>query len=91
MILSRAFLLSDRLPSEEESVSALKATLSSLPDSVVNETVLHMSELEGSATYKQKLEVIEQQEEMIADELEQEAVRKFSFRLAFFQTLIFHS
>lgn len=74
LILSRAFLLMDKVPDEKTSAEALQATLSSLPDSVVNEAVLKMSELEGSATYKQRLDVIEQQEELIADELEQEAV-----------------
>ena len=72
LILSRAFLLSDRIPDEASSAEALQATLSSLPDSVVNEAVLKHAETEGKATYKQKLDVLTQQEELIADELEQE-------------------
>ncbi|KAF8939632.1 hypothetical protein BGZ58_009133 [Dissophora ornata] len=71
LILSRAFSFSD---SKEMAtpVEALQATLSSLPDSLLTETELHVSELEGAATAQQKLEVLEQQEELIADELAQE-------------------
>lgn len=53
---------------------ALQATLSSLPHQVVNEAQLKISEQEGVATYKQKLDVLKEQEELIADELEQDAV-----------------
>ena len=53
---------------------ALQAALSSLPHQVVNEAQLSISEEEGSATYKQKLDVVKEQEEMIADELEEESV-----------------
>ena len=53
---------------------ALQATLSSLPQQVVNEAQLTISEREGVATYKQKLDVLKEQEEMIADELEQDMV-----------------
>jgi LETM1 and EF-hand domain-containing protein 1 len=35
---------------------------------------LQVSEADGAATYKQKLEVIEEQEELIADEKAQEEV-----------------
>ncbi|KAG0324786.1 hypothetical protein BGZ99_001455 [Dissophora globulifera] len=71
LILSRAFSFSD---SKEQAtpVEALQATLSSLPDSLLTETELHVSELEGAATPQQKLEVLEQQEELIADEQAQE-------------------
>ncbi|KAG0244270.1 LETM1-like protein-domain-containing protein [Mortierella sp. GBAus27b] len=71
LILSRAFSFSD---SKEMAtpVEALQATLSSLPDTLLTETELHVSELEGAATPLQKLEVLEQQEELIADEKAQE-------------------
>lgn len=78
LILSRAFQLTDKTPDEKQAVEALHATLSSLPDSVVNEAVLQMSEKEGTATNKQRLNVLEQQEEMIADELEQEEAEKLA-------------
>ncbi len=77
LILSRAFTLSERLPASDEealqgSAEALQATLSSLPHQMVNEAQLKVSEAEGVATYKQKLDVLKEQEEMIQDELEQE-------------------
>ncbi|KAF9365324.1 hypothetical protein BGX34_010450 [Mortierella sp. NVP85] len=71
LILSRAFSFSDSKESATP-VEALQATLSSLPDSLLTETELHVSELEGAATPQQKLEVLEQQEELIADEKAQE-------------------
>ena len=79
LILSKAFALTERVPSSADealkgNAEALKATLSSLPHQVVNEAQLRLSEAEGSATYKQKLAVLQEQEELIADELEQEAV-----------------
>ncbi|KAJ2964073.1 hypothetical protein NQZ79_g1017 [Umbelopsis isabellina] len=70
LILSRAFSFTDRgLISTQE---ALQATLSSLPDNLVNEAELQVLESEGATTYKQKLEVLEQQQELIEDESEQE-------------------
>ncbi len=79
LLLSRAFMLSDRVPKDtsealEGSAQALQATLSSLPDQVVHEAALEAAQAEGTATAKQKLNVLQEQEELIADELEQEAV-----------------
>lgn len=79
LILSRAFVISERIPTDPEeamkgSAQALQATLSSLPDYVVNEAALSVAEKEGTATYKQKLDVLKDQEELIGDELEQEEV-----------------
>ncbi|KAJ3111424.1 hypothetical protein HDU96_005703 [Phlyctochytrium bullatum] len=78
LILSRAFTISEKIPSSQDealkgSAEALQATLSSLPDQVVSEAQLKVSETAGVATYQQKLNVLQQQEELIADELEQEA------------------
>jgi LETM1 and EF-hand domain-containing protein 1 len=80
LLLSRAFAISERVPTDPQqalqgSAQALQATLSSLPDQVVNEAALEVAEAEGVATYKQKLNVLQEQEELIADELEQEAVK----------------
>ncbi|KAJ3387831.1 hypothetical protein HDU92_001783 [Lobulomyces angularis] len=80
LILSRAFIISERIPTDNEealkvSAQSLQATLSSLPDQVVNEAALKVAESEGSATYKQKLDVLKEQEELLDDELEQEAVQ----------------
>ncbi|KAI8098424.1 LETM1-like protein-domain-containing protein [Gilbertella persicaria] len=72
LILSRAFCFTDGMTHEE----ALRATFNSLPDNLVNEAELHMLETMGTSTYKQKLDVLEQQEEMIEDESEQEEKEK---------------
>ncbi|ORY94813.1 LETM1-like protein-domain-containing protein [Syncephalastrum racemosum] len=69
LILSRAFTFTDQTISTEE---ALQATFNSLPDNLVNEAELQVLELVGATTYKQKLEVLEQQQELIEDESEQE-------------------
>ncbi|KAI8081836.1 LETM1-like protein-domain-containing protein [Gilbertella persicaria] len=69
LILSRAFSYTDRHMTTEE---ALKATFNSLPDNLVNEAELQVLEQMGASTYKQKLDVLEQQQELIEDESEQE-------------------
>ncbi|KAI9497441.1 LETM1-like protein-domain-containing protein [Zychaea mexicana] len=69
LILSRAFSFTDRSLTTED---ALRATFNSLPDNLVNETELQVLELVGQSTYKQKLDVLEQQQELIEDESEQE-------------------
>ncbi|CAO3572625.1 unnamed protein product [Mortierella alpina] len=75
LILSRAFSFSDN-PSGAASVFppevSLQATLSSLPDNLLTEAELDVSEIEGAATAKQKLQVLEQQEALIAEEKAQE-------------------
>ncbi|KAI8072804.1 LETM1-like protein-domain-containing protein [Gongronella butleri] len=69
LLLTRAFMYTDRHMTTEE---ALKATFNSLPDNLVNEAELQVLEMVGTSTYKQKLDVLEQQEELIEDESEQE-------------------
>ncbi|KAI8088768.1 LETM1-like protein-domain-containing protein [Halteromyces radiatus] len=69
LVLSRAFSFTDRPMTTEE---ALKATFNSLPDNLVNEAELQVLEMVGTSTYKQKLDVLEQQQELIEDESEQE-------------------
>ncbi|CAO3662113.1 unnamed protein product [Rhizopus stolonifer] len=69
LVLSRAFSYTDRGMTMEE---ALKATFNSLPDNLVNEAELQVLEQVGASTFKQKLDVLEQQQELIEDELEQE-------------------
>ncbi|KAJ3303156.1 hypothetical protein HDV03_004144 [Kappamyces sp. JEL0829] len=80
LLLSRAFQTqtSSKIGSDalEGKAEALQATLSSLPHQVVNEAQLKISEEEGVATYKQKLDVLKEQEELIADELEQDAAQE---------------
>ena len=78
LILSRAFMLSNtsikHVDGLDDSAEAIKATLSSLPHQVVNEAQLKVSEAHGVATYKQKLDVLREQEELIEDELDEEVV-----------------
>ncbi|CAJ0755547.1 16629_t:CDS:10 [Entrophospora sp. SA101] len=67
LILSRAFSFPDRAELADQA-EALQATLNSLPENLVNEVNEQVSEADGGVTYKQKLEVIEEQEELIAEE-----------------------
>ncbi|CAO3676141.1 unnamed protein product [Rhizopus stolonifer] len=73
LILSRAFSFTDVRVSPED---ALRATFQSLPDNLVNEAELQVLETIGASTYKHKLDVLEQQEELIEDESEQEEKNK---------------
>ena len=69
LLLSSAFQTSSRIgPSDanvlEGKAEALQATISALPQQVVNDAQLEISEREGVATYKQKLDVLKEQEEL---------------------------
>ena len=67
LVLSRAF----HFDQEEEGVyRSLEMTLSSLPDNLLSEAELDVSG--EKASYKDRLEVLEQQQELIEDEAEQE-------------------
>ncbi|GAA5978059.1 hypothetical protein JCM10908_004213 [Rhodotorula pacifica] len=84
LILSKAFAFNRAYGVEQaegggEIMRSLKDTLASLPDNLVNETELEVSS--DSASYKQRLEVLQQQEELIEDEEEQEAKEAESRRL----------
>ncbi|RKP26074.1 LETM1-like protein-domain-containing protein, partial [Syncephalis pseudoplumigaleata] len=72
LVLTYAFSLLAPVPSSAP--EALQATLSSLPHELVNEAQLNMLEREGLATAKQRLDVIEEQEELIEDERERRKV-----------------
>ncbi|TXT04832.1 hypothetical protein VHUM_04100 [Vanrija humicola] len=67
LILSRAFNFDNK---GDDVMSSLVTTLSSLPESLVSEAELHVSG--DKATYKERLEVLQQQQELIEDEAEQE-------------------
>lgn len=69
LILSKAFAFTERPDGTVDHLESLKDTLSSLPDTLLNETELQVSSEEG---FKQRLEVLQQQEELIEDEAEQE-------------------
>ncbi|KAI0747640.1 LETM1-domain-containing protein [Daedaleopsis nitida] len=73
LVLARAFQF-DKKPGEDEDgktaiIQSLEAVLCGLPDNLLNEAEL---EVDDQASYKQKLEVLKQQEELIQDEQEQE-------------------
>ncbi|KAJ1919050.1 LETM1 domain-containing protein ylh47 [Mycoemilia scoparia] len=70
LILSRIMTAGE--PVTTLTPEVLQATLSSLPDNLVNEATLRLAELGGAATNKQKLDVLEEQEDLIEDEAEQE-------------------
>ncbi|UZJ52806.1 hypothetical protein CBS101457_002126 [Exobasidium rhododendri] len=81
LILSKAF---NYLPAgaEQDGNSQLKSlelTLSSLPDNLINEAELNVSK--DVATNKQRLEVLQQQEELIEDEAEQEEAEEEARRV----------
>lgn len=81
LILSKAF---NYLPAGAEAdgstqLKSLELTLSSLPDNLISEAELHVSK--DAATNKQRLEVLQQQEEMIEDEAEQEEAEEEARRL----------
>ncbi|TIB00743.1 hypothetical protein E3P92_00221 [Wallemia ichthyophaga] len=66
LVLSKAFNFAHL---EDSVIASLEATLCSLPDVLLNEAELEVSD---EATYKQKLDVLQEQEELIEDEAEQE-------------------
>ncbi|KAJ2494314.1 LETM1 domain-containing protein ylh47 [Coemansia sp. RSA 1836] len=81
LILSRILAAGEpmaQLQQQQFNADALQATINSLPDNLVNEATLRLAEVSGKATPKQKLEVLEEQEELIEDEDEQEKKRQRS-------------
>ena len=73
LVLSKAFnyvAAGNNDDNAQSHLRSLELTLSSLPDNLVNEAELSVNS-EG-ATNKQRLEVLQQQEELIEDEAEQE-------------------
>ncbi|PWZ01167.1 LETM1-domain-containing protein [Testicularia cyperi] len=72
LVLSKAFnyVAAGNNDDAQTHLRSLELTLSSLPDNLVNEAELNVNK-EG-ATNKQRLEVLQQQEELIEDEAEQE-------------------
>ncbi|KAI9056898.1 LETM1-domain-containing protein, partial [Trametes sanguinea] len=74
LVLARAFQF-DKKPGEDEDgktsiIKSLEAVLCGLPDNLLSEAELEVDS--EQASYKQKLEVLKQQEELIQDEQEQE-------------------
>ncbi|KAI9500494.1 LETM1-like protein-domain-containing protein [Coemansia spiralis] len=79
LILSRIIAAGEPMSQQQQfNADALQATINSLPDNLVNEATLRLAEASGKATSKQKLDVLEEQEELIEDEDEQEKKKKKS-------------
>lgn len=78
LILSRASVMTDKAPTATADTGinseALKAALSSLPEELVDETVARAVEGTDLESPEKKLEVLTQQEHLIAEENEQEKV-----------------
>ncbi|KIY69977.1 LETM1-domain-containing protein [Cylindrobasidium torrendii FP15055 ss-10] len=74
LILARAFEFDRRVSDDDDGktmiIKSLESVLSGLPDNLLNEAELEVDS--DMASYKQKLEVLQQQEELIEDEEEQE-------------------
>ncbi|XP_049939222.1 mitochondrial proton/calcium exchanger protein [Schistocerca serialis cubense] len=64
LLLSRALLLPDTIPTSDQ----LKATISSLPDTLVTQTEAAIGEREGKIDNKMKIEVIREEERKIKEE-----------------------
>ncbi|KAG5646648.1 hypothetical protein DXG03_002638 [Asterophora parasitica] len=74
LVLGRAFHFDRKFGDGEDGknavISSLESVLSGLPDNLLNEAELEVDS--ETATYKQKLEVLREQQELIEDEEEQE-------------------
>ncbi|KZV93339.1 LETM1-domain-containing protein [Exidia glandulosa HHB12029] len=87
LILSRAFAFDRRISKGDHEddmepiIQGLEAVLSGLPDQLLNEAELGVEQ--DQASYKQMLEVLEQQQELIEDEEEQEQVRSSYLGLSY--------
>jgi len=67
--LSKAFAFTEKADGSIDHLTSLKDTLASLPDTLLTETE---SEISSEQAFKERLEVLQQQEELIEDEAEQE-------------------
>jgi LETM1 and EF-hand domain-containing protein 1 len=76
LILSNAFSYGHNDGKPESFYDALVATLSSLPEELYHEAELEVSSLEGHATNKQRLDVLKEQADLIAEEAEQDKESK---------------
>ncbi|KAJ2615901.1 LETM1 domain-containing protein ylh47 [Coemansia sp. RSA 1365] len=77
LILSRIIAAGEPISQQQQfNADALQATINSLPENLVNEATLRLAEVSGKATAQQKLEVLEEQQELIEDEDEEEKKSK---------------
>lgn len=68
LLLSRAMLLPENIPTSDK----LKATISSLPDTVVTQTKAAIGEREGKIDNRTKIEIIQEEVRKINEEQEEE-------------------
>lgn len=68
LLLSRAMLLPENIPTSDK----LKATISSLPDTVVTQTKAAIGEREGKIDNRTKIEIIQEEVRKIKEEKEEE-------------------
>jgi LETM1 and EF-hand domain-containing protein 1 len=72
LVLSNAFVYVQGKEADATSqIDALEAVLSSIPEELYHEIELEVNATEGSATNKQRLEVLKEQQELIEEENEQ--------------------
>ncbi|KAG9240928.1 MRS7 family protein-like protein [Calycina marina] len=77
LVLSNAFMYSQGKDSEFSSqIDALTGVLSAIPEELFHEIELEVHNAEGSATNKQRLEVLKEQQDLIQDENEQDESNK---------------
>lgn len=68
LLLSRALLLPETVPTSDQ----LKATISSLPDTVITQTRAALGEREGKTDNLTRLEVVKEEQRKIREELEEQ-------------------
>jgi LETM1 and EF-hand domain-containing protein 1 len=81
LVLSNAFMYAQGKENEfDTQLSALQAVLSSIPEELFHEIELEVLNAEGATTNKQRLQVLKEQQELIAEEQQQAEEQKASGR-----------
>lgn len=81
LVLSNAFMYAQGKEAEFDSqLSALQAVLSSIPEELFHEIELEVHNAEGAVTNKQRLQVLREQQTLIAEEQQQAEEQKASGR-----------
>ncbi|KJX95859.1 mrs7 family protein [Zymoseptoria brevis] len=81
LVLSNAFMYAQGKENEfDTQLSALQAVLSSIPEELFHEIELEVLNAEGATTNKQRLKVLKEQQELIAEEQQQAEEQKASGR-----------
>lgn len=81
LVLSNAFMYAQGKEAEFDSqLSSLQAVLSSIPEELFHEIELEVHVAEGAVTNKQRLKVLREQEELLAEEAQQAEEQKASGR-----------